>query len=97
MKRTATLLLALLAAGCGPLYAVRTEAGDSRDAGQREERPAAGTRLTLFGPSYPMTVTAPDGRPVTVMPPCGTTAVVVNPDGSHSIAVVNGATATIAN
>lgn len=97
MKRTVILSFALLAAGCGPLCAVRTEAEASCDAGQLEERSAAGTRLTLFGPSFPMTVTEADGCPVTVMPPCGTTAVVVNPDGSHSIAIVNGATATIVN
>lgn len=97
MKRTAILLLALLATGCGSLYAVRTDADASQSETQSDGRLPAGTTLTLFGSSFPMTVTGPDGQPVNIMPPCGQTAVVVNPDGSHSVAIINGQTATIVN
>lgn len=97
MKRAAILLLALLATGCGPLLAVRTEADAPRSEEQPGDRLPTGTTLTLFGPSFPMTVTGPDGQAVNIMPPCGQTAVVVNPDGSHSVAVINGQTATIVN
>ena len=94
--KTAVILLvaATLLQGCAPLTVAQqssTETPAAADAPQRKNR--AGTHISLTGPSYPFVT--PEGGHAVVMPPCGNTSVVVNPDGSHSIAIVNGSTATI--
>lgn len=87
------LIIAVALQGCASLTAMLGSSPDSgRNFGQQN---LSDTSYSHTDPAYPSVVVRADGRVASVMPPCGNTAVVVNPDGTHSIALINGSTATI--
>lgn len=77
------LAAAALLQGCASLAVVQRNGMENpAAAGSPQRQSRAGTSIS-------------DGGHAVVMSPCGNTSVVVNPDGTHSIAIVNGSTATI--
>ncbi len=94
--KIAIVLLAAWLTGCASLTALQaSDPGAAAQATHSSRRLRAGQSVTTVAGSYPTVAVTPEGGHALVMPPCGNTAVVVNPDGSHSIAVINGMTATI--
>lgn len=91
MKLLAAVLILLLQ-GCA--YLTPLQEGQTAIVGDTKSC-RTGTTVPPPGATYPAIAVTPEGGHALVMPPCGNTAVVVNPDGSHSIAVINGMTATI--
>lgn len=87
------LVLALLHTSCAGVIITPLE--QSRTTGQNPRMKAGETISLGSGQNYPFITAIGGGATVTVMPPTGNTAVVINPDGSHSIAIIDGSTATI--
>ena len=90
------LAAAALLQGCASLAVVQRNGMENpAAAGNPQRQSRAGTSISVTDSSYPAVAVTPDGGHAVVMSPCGNTLVVVNPDGTHSIAIVNGSTATI--
>lgn len=90
------VLLAAWLTGCASLTALQASDPDAAvETAPSPDRLKAGQTVTTEPGSYPAVAVTADGGHALVLPPCGNTSVVINPDGSHSIAIINGQTATI--